>query len=308
MSTSFGEKEILYNSFIVGKATVRTFHAAQAIFPRLTMMIGVSLYDVSDEEHAPKDIKRPYVMADITGELRLKEMQDIVAPVVWTGEKHFIKATKRGSESQVMMACDLDFPRVELIERWRDGKPPLFWLQLWPMLMASGERLEWPECRAFEVKITREAWMGFYSQVGGGTFDVIEFRFSPKEAGRFRAAVQEVQKAREQIAHGDYDGAVLTCRKATEQIFRELPDGESDDIEKSETKDSPIQKFFRASTDPDRAAAYIGILSRLKALSAIAAHGVGAKVIFSRDEAQFVLATTESLIALVGRLASRKFQ
>ena len=308
MATSFGEKEILYNSFIVGKVTVRAFHAAQAIFPRLTLMLGVSLFDVADEEHAPKDIKRPYLMADLTGELRLKEMQEVAAPVFWAGEKHFVKANKRGTESQVMMACDLDFPRVELIERWRDGKPPVFWLQLWPVFMASGERLDWPECRAFEVRVPRETWLEFYSQVGGGTFDVIEFKLSPKESGRFRAAVQEVQKARAQIAQGDYDGSVLTCRKAIEQVFRELPDAEAPDSDKSEAKDSPIQRFVRAATDEARTAAYIGILSRLKNLSAIAAHGVGAKVMFSRDEAQFVLQITESLVALIGRLASRKIQ
>jgi hypothetical protein len=305
MSTSFGEKEILFGSYIIGKATVRSFHAAQAIFPRLTMMIGISLHDVADEEHAPKEIKRPYVMSDITGELRLKEMQEIVAPLFWTGDKHFVRCTKRGNETQVMMACDLDFQRIELIERWRQGKPPVFWLQLWPTLMASGERLDWAECRAFEVKVTREAWMEFYSQVGGGKSDVIEVQFSAKEAEQFKAAVGQVRKARAQIADGDYDGAVLTCRKAIEQIFKDLPDLDAQDVTESDAKDSPIRKFFRMTTDAERGAAYVGILSRIKALSNIAAHGVAAKVIFTREEAQFTLRTTESLLALIGRLASK---
>lgn len=304
MATSYGEKEILLGSYIIGKAAVRSFHAAQAIFPRLTMMIGVSLHDIADEPNSP--VKKPYAMADMTGELRLKEQQEIVAPLFWAGQRYPVKATKRGHESQVMMACDLDFQRIELIERWREGKPPVFWLQLWPALVAdSGERLDWPECRAFEVRITREMWMDFYSQVGGGKFDVIEVQFSAKEAEQFNVAVGQVQKARAQIADGDYDGAVLTCRKAIEQIFADLPRVEGQDILASEAKDSPLKRFFSATTDSSRAESYVGILSRIKNLSNIAAHGIAAKVIFSREEAQFVLRTTESLLALVGRLASR---
>src|SRR5258706_14204222 len=115
-------------------------------------------------------------------------MQEIVAPLFWTGDKHFIKSTKRGSETQVMMACDLDFQRIELIERWRQGKPPVFWLQLWPVLMANGVRADWAECRAFEVHVSREDWLTFYEQVGGGKFDVIEVQYSAKEAEQFKSA------------------------------------------------------------------------------------------------------------------------
>ena len=305
MAGSFGESDILFASYIIGKARVLSFHAAQAIYPRLTMMVGISLFDTTDEEHAPQQIRRPYVMADITGELRLKEMQEVVAPVYWAGDKHFVKSSKRGHETQTMLTCDLDFQRIELIERWRQGNPPVFWLQLWPTLMASGERLDWPEVRAFQVNITRELWMAFYEQVGGGKFDVIEVQFSAKEATQFSAAVGQVQKARTQIANGDYDGAVLTCRKAIEQIFRDLPDVDTQDVPESEAKESPVRKFFRLSTDPERAAAYVGILSRIKALSNIAAHGIASKHIYGREEAQFVLRTTESLLALIGRLAGK---
>lgn len=305
MAGSFGESDILFSSYIVGKARVLSFHAAQAIYPRLTMMIGISLFDATDEEHAPLQVRRPYVMADMTGELRLKEMQEVVAPVYWAGDKHFVKATKRGHETQAMMTCDLDFQRIELIERWRQGKPPVFWLQLWPTLMANGERLDWAEVRAFPVSITRELWMAFYEQVGGGKFDVIEVQFSAKEAAQFSAAVGQIQKARGQIADGDYDGAVLTCRKAIEQIFRDLPEVEAQEAPGSETKDSPVRKFFRLSTDAERASAYVGILSRIKALSNMAAHGIDSKHIFGREEAQFVLRTTESMLALIGKLAGK---
>jgi hypothetical protein len=305
MGATFGEKEIVYNSYIVGKVTVRSFHAAQAIFPRLTMMLGVSLFNASAEDAAPQELKRPYGMVDISGELRLKEMQEIVAPLFWTGDKHFVRCSARGHESYVLMACDLDFQRIEQIERWRDGKPPVFWLQLWPMLMAGGERLDWAQCSAFQVNVPREAWMQFYSEVGGGKFDVIEVQFSSKEAAQFEAAVGQVQKARAQIAEGDHDGAVLTCRKALEQIFKQLPELEEQDIAEIEAKESSIRKFFRMTADVDRGAAYVGILSKIKALSNIAAHGVSSKKIFSREEAQFVLRTTESLLALVGRLASK---
>ena len=306
MTTSVGENEITCGNYRIGKARILGFHAAQAIYPRLTILAGISLHDVAEEPSAPKELKASYWMADITGELRLKEMQEVVAPIFWTGHKQFVRATTRGHEEQVTLACDLDFQRIELIERWRDAKPPTFWIQLWPVLMSrTGERLDWAEVRSFQMRVTREAWGDFYSQVGGGKFDVIEVQYSAKEAEQFKTAIRQVQKAREQIFNGDNDGAVLTCRKALEAILRELPRIEGKADVEGDSKDSPLRTFFNMTTDEKRAEGYAGIVSKLKVLMNIAAHGVSARVLFTRDEAQFVLRTTEALLALLGRLGAR---
>ncbi len=326
---SFGEAEILVGSYIAGKVVVRGFYAGQAIFPRLTMTLGVSLFEdapvapmatmmpatglvpvakqkakrakVRENTENLASRKAPYQMTDITGELRLEEGRSIVANLFWTGDRHFVQATKRGQESHLMVACDLDFQRLEAIERWRQGKAPVFWVRFWPTLVASGEPIGWVECRAFQVKIPREVWLEFYAQVGGGTYDVIEVQFSAKEAEEFKAAVGQVRRARTQIVEGDYDGAVLTCRKGIEAIVRELPKVDGDDGTGRE-----VFGFFREAADEKRAEGYAGIVSRLKHLMNIAAHDPKAAPSYGRDEAQFILRTTEALLALMGRFARKQ--
>jgi hypothetical protein len=300
-TASFGESEISCNSTRIGKARVLAFHAAQALYPRLTIDVGITLHDVSGEEHISKQVQTPFVMTNITGELRLKETVDIVAPVSWSGQPAFVRSQKFSHEERIHLGCDLDFRRLEQIERWRDSKPPTFWLQLWPTLMANGERLDFAEVRAFQVSIPREVWLAFYTQVGGGQFDVIEVQFSESEAQRFKLAVNKVQKARSEITDGDYDAAVESCRKAVEAIFRDLPEVESSP---SENSPSAIKSFLTERTDEKRATAYVGILSKLKELTNIAVHGFGHKMVYSRAEAQFIVRTTEALLALLGRLSN----
>jgi hypothetical protein len=102
-----------------------------------------------------------------------------------------------------------------------------------------------------------------------------------------------VQEARRHIAEGDPDGAVALCRNAIDALKHELEPIDKD----------PIKGLLEARTDPHSAKEYLGIVSRLRQLSGFAHHEFGEPVRYSRAEAQFVVRTTEALLALLGRLS-----
>lgn len=143
------------------------------------------------------------------------------------------------------------------------------------------------------MRVPREDWLSFYSEVGGGQFDVIEVQYSSQEAQQFKRAVARIQEARIRIATGDPDGAVALCRNAIDALKHELAPSEED----------PLRAVFEARTDQKRATEYLSIVSRLKQLTGFAHHEFGTPMTFTRAEAQFIVRTTESLLALLGRLS-----
>lgn len=291
---SLGEIEILVNSSIVGRIRALTIGADPALFPRLAITVGVTLYLRQDDRSpipAPDDLE----MRDASGELRVAELSDTIGSVAWAGPRRFVRASNYGSESQLRFVCDLDHQRLELIERRRAGGAPVFWLQLWPVLVSGGRFLD-AEARAFPLKVSREDWLQFYTEVGGGQFDVIEVQYSAQEAEQFKRAVGRVQEARARIAIGDSDGAVSLCRNAIEALKHELAPSDED----------PLKALLERRTDDKRATEYLGIVSRLKQLSGFAHHEFGTPMTFTRAEAQFIVRTTESLLALLGRLSQLK--
>ena len=125
--TSLGEGEIQISSTIVGKARVLNIFADSAVFPRLGLTIGVTLYE---RPEATAGLE----MRDAEGELRLSERGDAVGAVQWAGARRFVRASNYGSENQLRFVCDLDHWRLEQVERRRAGAAPTFWLAIWPSL------------------------------------------------------------------------------------------------------------------------------------------------------------------------------
>lgn len=291
--TSLGETDILVGTTIVGKVRALSIGPDPAIFPRLALNVGITLYERPDEPRAPEPTWSPFEMRDAAGELRFAEAGDVIGTVSWMGPRRHVRSSTYGSENQLRFVCDLDFQRLEQIERRRASGAPVFWLQIWPVLVAGSEFLD-TEARAFQVRVAREDWLEFYTRVGGGQFDIIEVQYSAREAEQFKRAVGRVQEARARIGNGDYDGAVALCRNAIEALRHELEPSEHND---------PIKALLVARTDERRAAEYANIVARLKQLTGFAHHEFGTPMTFTRAEAQFILRSTEALLALLGRLS-----
>lgn len=288
---SLGETEVLIQSQIVGKVRVLEIAADQAIFPRLAMTLGLTLND-QQAEQSPVPAPGKFEMRDATGELRLLEQTESVGAVSLAGPRRYARSSNYGGEDQLRFTCDLDHQRLELIERRRAGGPLILWLQLWPTLTAGTQYLD---CRVQPImlKIPREDWLAFYTNVGGGYVDVIEVQYSPREAEQFKRALIRLQEARSLIQTGAYDEAVARCRHALDAFGQEI---------ESSGKD-PIKALLERATHTGGAKEFVGIAGNLRQLTNLAHHELGKPMTYSRAEAQFVVRTTESLLTLLGRLA-----
>lgn len=294
--SSLGEIEILVSSTIIGRIRTLRIFADSALFPRLGIDVGVTLYTQEDKpslliKPLPADLQ----LRDASGELRLTENADAVGPVVWSGHRRYVCASSHGSESQIKFTCDLDFWRLDQIERRRAGASPQLWLQIWPILVAGGEILD-SDVRPIRMSVPREQWLDFYSRVGGTQYEVLEIRYSPKAAEQFQRALARTRDARAKIAEGEYDQAVALCRNVIEALIKEL--------RPSDASDDPLRALFTIRTDERRAKEYSAIVSRLKQLASFAHHEFGEPITYSREEAAFIVRLTESLLSFVGHLTT----
>ena len=285
---TLGEIDIQVSTRIIGKLSIRNVYAEPAIYPCLGITLGCTLRNITESVISGDEPIVDYWLMDLSGELRFTEHRESIGSVVWKGKRHGITSSPHNSEHQVKLVCDLDHWRLEKIEQRREGKPMTLWLQLWPTLMSKNELLD-VKAGPMRMDIPRDLWIDFLSKVNHGQIEIIEVQFDPQEAERFQNALKYTKVARENITKGQYDEAVAVARKALEALSQDLNEGsKSEDI---------LRAAMVSSTDEKRAKEYLGIISRIKQLTALAHHATG--VIYSRVEAQFIVRTTENLIVLV---------
>jgi hypothetical protein len=295
---TLGEIDISFGSSSVGRLRVHGIHAESALFPRLVIDVGVSLYPVEGTSASASSGKlRSLELHDALGELRLSEHGDVLGSALWNEARPVIRAYGAAAEHHMKFVCDLDFWRLEQVERRRAGAAPKLWLQVWPRVVADGEALE-VRVPPIPMDVPREKWLEFYSQAGGTQYEILEVRYSPKAAEQFARALSRTREARSKILEGEYDAAVGLCRNVIEALGQELRTGE--------TGEDPLGKLFLARTDERRAKEYSGIVSRLRQLASFAHHELGDPVTYSREEAAFVVRLTESVLALVGRFTTNQ--
>jgi hypothetical protein len=291
--SSLGESRISVNSWMAGKVRVLNIFPDAALYPRLGMTLGVILNDLTSR--GPDGISGPvYEWHGVSGELRLAQNSAAIGLLFELKPTRPFGPTSSVYEEQIRLVCELDSLRLEAIERNRNGQPPHVWVELWPRLV-SDRRSEVATVQSFRLEISREQWLEFLTAVGGSEFDVLEIRYTAREAERFKRAIARTRDARLQIANGEYDSAVAECRKVLEALAHEV---------KEEGQKDPLTPLFEKRTDERRAKEYAGIVSRIKQLSGFVHHDFGKPLTYTRAEAQFVLRTTESLLAFVGALST----
>lgn len=290
---SIGECDLIVNSQVVGTIRGLYIFADSAVYPRLGIQLSVSLRDVPESELSFGKSLVGYELRDISGEIRLSENADVLGALSWAGARRYVRSSASGFESQVKCVCDLDPFRIELVERHRNGVPPKFYVELWPVLVRGSEFLD-AHVTSLELRVPREGWLDFLARAGGRDYEIIEVQYGPMEREHFRRAFQRTKDARGKLAAGDYDEAVGLCRKALEALSHELP---------SLDGDNPLRSLFVRATGEKRGAEYTGIVSRLKQLAAFAHHEFGSPLTYSRAEAQFIIRTTEGVLSLTSVLA-----
>src|SRR5438034_1120733 len=185
--SSVGEADVPVNSRIVGKVRVLRLSADSAIYPRLVVETGFTLYDDPEAQFAAGVPATGYQVIDVTGELRLADHGSCVAPVYWSAaDRNLQPHTPRPYEQQVRLVADLDPWRLARIEAMRGPNAPVFFLALWlGFVTANGQHYR-DKVVAFRLDVPREQWLQFLAAVHHDEFEIIEVRYDKSKADRFR--------------------------------------------------------------------------------------------------------------------------
>lgn len=298
--SSLGETDIQYSHRTIGKLRVLQLVAESAIYPRLGIRLGCSLYEVPETQAGHGMPLTGYELAGIGGELRLSELGHVVGSVLAPGRPSRVRSGAYPYEHQLTLTCDLDHLRLERIEEWRGGQPPVFWLQLWLTLVREGQYLE-SDAHVFRMHVPREQWLEFLGQSRGNGYSVIEVRYLPSEAAVFQAALGHLRAARASIDLGDHRAAVGNCRLALDAVLDEhprVPKGPRPEQIKA------LWELAGERADTGNIDQYRTFLSKLNSLTSVTHHNYGTAVAFRRSEALFIVRLTESLLALLGDLTT----
>lgn len=290
--SSLGERELVVNSRNIGRIRILTINTGQAVFPRLTFRIGVSLQDTPTDFFAPGRPIQAYEIRDIRGELRLEENIKALGLIHWAGSRRYVRSSANAYENQIEVVCDLDWIRVETLEDHRAGKEPVLWLVFWPTLVDAQGFLDC-DIGPIKVVVPRDNWLQVLSVLTDSRREVLEVQRPVLESPEIDAAIGHIRESRARVGRGDFDEAVAACRRALESTAKAL------DVP---SKAGAIEQALAAVTDDKRAKAYAGIVAKLKDLANYTIHRHEAPGRYTRTEALFVVGATEHTIALLTSL------
>jgi len=284
MTQSYGEQVISVNATIIGRVRVLQMQSASPIYPRLGILLGVTL---GKPGSSPFNASIPdaFELRDLRGELRLQEHGGTVASIEWAGPRRFVRSD--GHEHRIETVCELDRMRVERIEELRNGSAPTFHLQLWPTLVASGEWLD-SETTVVLATVPRDTWVAILDGWNHSQTAVLEVPFAEVRSDQFKKAVRHLTKARQWLSDGEYTAVVSECRLAIDGLFVDL----------DETDKSKLARQLMPAVPSERADRYSAVVKALKDVAAEAHHK---SADFGRAEAMFVLQSVSHAIAFVGR-------
>jgi hypothetical protein len=289
---TFGETDLLADNRVVGTVRVLHIHSGQAVLPRLSIGLGFTLRDFPATRMPPDVGLSKFELRGLSGEVRLEENSKPVGVLSWIGSHQSVRSSAFGSEGQVQVACDLDWPRFDAIEEHRKGKEASFWLALWPTIVHGAEYLD-SEIRPFRVQVPRESWLAYTEQLTGVRRSLVEITAPFLPSNEFSSVVAHLAEAQKRANAGDFDESVASCRRAIEATLATLnvPNNASE-----------LEARLTPATDSRRAKAYSGILAKLKELGNATVHRPEAPGLYSRAEACFAVATTAHMIGLLTTL------
>jgi hypothetical protein len=286
---SFGEQSVNIGQRQAGRVRVLGVNANGTIVPRLLLRIGMTLEQRPPDFVGAQPVDQ-YSLRGLTGQLRLTEHADAIASLQWIDPQNAPRSAAPSYECNATVSIDVDCRRIETIERWRDGKPPRFWLQLWPSFLSNTQGWYDAEVRAFPFEVPRDTWIAALTGLGLGRFLVLEVPLTTVNADVFTQTSAHLGHALNHLDRGYYSDAVSACRLAIDAMFTVL------------TGKVQFADYLAAHTDQSRAKKYSQLLTGLKELTHLPHHPSAGTWTYVRAEAVFVVQTTQHLVALVGDL------
>lgn len=291
--SSFGENHIVAGGKLIGQIRLQAAQAEPAVFPRLLLRFGIELRELPNEVF---EINRPVEsieLRDLPGIVRIGEHGKVLGGLIWTGNRNRVRSGKSIGESQVQLACDLDWGRLEQFEAVRNGGDAVLWIELWPSLWDAQGALA-VDVRQFRTSLPHSEWFPILQAFLGERRSLVEVVHPGRPSPEFDAALGHLRESAGRIPKGDYDEAVAACRRAIEATCKALG--------VSTAKPEFLQEALTAVLDKAQAKSYTAIVTQLKLLANEAVHRGEAKAEYGRAEAMFVLGVTQQLIGLLATL------
>lgn len=291
MQSSYGETDIVHSSRHIGRIRLKSVSALPALGPRLGFSLGFQLHDQAEHPSGREAIV-DYRLTDLNGDVRLKESGPYVGSLEWSGRRGHVRSSNYGHEDDLQLICELDWQRLEALERHRTGKQLELWFSLWPRLENRGLLLE-VDVRPLRAQLPLEAWIPVLENLRHARIEVLEVAIPAAFADQFRACLAELSEARRQVDFGEYASAIVRCRKAAEMLAKlaRRKDSEADGV----------KEVLEAFVGAERAAVYTDVLREVKKLGNVELHAV-VEHGYSRSEALFAIRTLESLTELFGSI------
>jgi hypothetical protein len=292
--SSYGEADLIHVSHLIGRVRLKYVTALPALGPRLGFTLGIQLHDQAAEPPASNELV-DFRLTDLNGDARLNEHGPFVGSLLWSGKRGQVRSSNYGHESDVELTCELDWHRLEALERRRQGKQLELWLALWPRLEMDTRLID-VAIRSFPVRIPAEAWVAVLEQLRGDKIEILEVSIPAAALQQFRGSLAELTEARRQVDQGEYATAIVRCRKAADILAQ---------LVRLEAKEAGgVGEVLEPFVGQDRAKAYAQILTCVKRLGNVELHAV-VEHGYSRSEALFAIRTMESLLELYGSILNR---
>lgn len=294
MTNSLGESPLVIGSTHSGRVRLKGVEAEAALGPVLFFVLGFQLHD-KPLNGDPQDEARRYLLTDLDGDVRLGQQGPFLGTLSWSGGRNSIRSSHYGQESDLRMTCQIDWHRLEALERYRAGKRLELWMTLWPRLELEGWLVFDATISPFRCDVPLESWVSILDKLRGEHTEILEVRIPPFAAGEFEAAMAKLRDARRYVDRGDYPAAIVACRQASETIAI-IARG------KDKTADG-VREILIPLVGKERAKSYSQVLGAAKMLGNVELH-TDVEHGYSRSEALFAIRTLESLVELLGDILS----
>jgi hypothetical protein len=295
--TSFGESHLVAGGKLIGSIRLQAVSAEPAVYPRLSLRFGVELRDLPDQVFESDRPVERMELRELRGVLRVSEHGKILGGLVMAERHNRVRSSKNAGQTQVHMACDLDWGRLEQLEAIRNGGDAVVWVELWPDLWDASGSL-YCDVRAFRADLPHSQWLPILQAFQGERRSLVEVLHPGRPSPEFDAALGHLADAVNRIPKADYDEAVAACRRAIEAACKAL------NIPTS--KPEHLQAALAAVVDKAQAKAYTTIVSQIKVLGNETVHRSSADAEYGRSEATFIVGVTQQLVGfLAGVLGPR---
>ena len=289
MASGFGMAKVTIGPRMVGHVAVTEVAAVPALSPRIRFGLSWTLGHLhsSGVANLPGD---EYHLIDFGGELRVGADDLFVGTLVRDGSRHPLRSLDHVQTQEGFVALDLGRHRLEQLEEHRAGDVLAMMMQLWPRIEVEGTTTD---ARVDEIRleVPRDDWLAAVGTFTGEQIDLLEIRYQLTYANRYRSSLAELQRAREAVDRGDFNGAVVQARKAVGLMEESVKAATGDDLKAA----------LADRLDDRHVKLYTAVTTRAKDMGNISVHRAEART-YTRIEALFAIRLATILLELIAGL------